>query len=130
MACVGAAPGLSCTDRALGTSGATRRNWQLTAASALGTGMYAATEDVAPSAQPLSGATAMRFVFPFPVGLGSYVILTAAFVALSRAARDQAARGGRESRRQGPRPTGPAPCPGRNSPGVHGPHARVRFVTR
>src|SRR3954447_18588221 len=40
MACVGAALGLRCTVRALGATGRSRRNWLLTAASALGTGIW------------------------------------------------------------------------------------------
>ncbi|CAL9611656.1 MHYT domain-containing protein [Streptomyces sp. enrichment culture] len=85
------------------------------------TGMYAVTVDVAPSAQPLPGATATQFVFPLAVGLGSYLFLTAAFVALSPAARGQA----RYERTRhgpvrypapdhpgdaGPAPAGPAPA--------------------
>ncbi|WP_055567746.1 MHYT domain-containing protein [Streptomyces atriruber] len=40
MACIGAALGLRCTVRALGTSGRSRRNWLITAASAIGTGIW------------------------------------------------------------------------------------------
>ncbi|MFD9904565.1 MHYT domain-containing protein [Streptomyces sp. NPDC059063] len=40
MACVGAALGLQCTVRALGTTGRSRRNWLITAASAIGTGIW------------------------------------------------------------------------------------------
>ncbi|MCF3118404.1 hypothetical protein IPZ68_01590 [Streptomyces arenae] len=40
MACIGAALGLRCTVRALGASGRSRRNWLVTAASALGTGIW------------------------------------------------------------------------------------------
>ena len=40
MACVGAALGLRCTVRALATTGPSRRNWLITAASALGTGIW------------------------------------------------------------------------------------------
>ncbi|EPH44258.1 MHYT domain-containing protein [Streptomyces aurantiacus] len=40
MACVGAALGLQCTVRALGASGRSRRNWLVTAASAIGTGIW------------------------------------------------------------------------------------------
>ncbi|MFD5514538.1 MHYT domain-containing protein [Streptomyces sp. NPDC127066] len=47
------------------------------------TGMTAVSVRVAPSGVPLSGATAMQFIFPLAVGLGSYLFLTAAFVALS-----------------------------------------------
>ncbi|WEH38129.1 hypothetical protein OG233_00585 [Streptomyces sp. NBC_01218] len=52
------------------------------------TGMLAVGVDVAPSAAPLPGATAMQFIFPLTVGLGSYLFLTSAFVALSPTARD------------------------------------------
>lgn len=47
------------------------------------TGMMAVSVKVAPSAAALSGATAMQFIFPLAVGLGSYLFLTSAFVALS-----------------------------------------------
>ncbi|MFJ7264847.1 MHYT domain-containing protein [Streptomyces globosus] len=47
------------------------------------TGMAAVAVRVVPSDRALPGATAMRFVFPLAVGLGSYLFLTAAFVALS-----------------------------------------------
>ncbi len=47
------------------------------------TGMFAVSVSVAPSAAPLPGATAMQFIFPLAVGLGSYLFLTSAFVALS-----------------------------------------------
>ncbi|WP_431963469.1 MHYT domain-containing protein [Actinacidiphila sp. bgisy160] len=40
MACVGAALGLRCTVRALAATGRSRRNWLITAASALGTGIW------------------------------------------------------------------------------------------
>ena len=40
MACMGAALGLRCTVRALGATGRSRRNWLITAASALGTGIW------------------------------------------------------------------------------------------
>ncbi|MDX3093334.1 MHYT domain-containing protein [Streptomyces sp. ME01-24h] len=40
MACAGAALGLRCTVRALGATGRSRRNWLITAASALGTGIW------------------------------------------------------------------------------------------
>src|SRR6478609_5237688 len=40
MAAIGAALGLRCTVRALGSRGRSRRNWLLTAASALGTGIW------------------------------------------------------------------------------------------
>ncbi|MFE3636527.1 MHYT domain-containing protein [Streptomyces cellostaticus] len=47
------------------------------------TGMLAVRVRVAPSGDPLPGATAMQFIFPLAVGLGSYLFLTSAFVALS-----------------------------------------------
>lgn len=40
MACIGAALGLRCTMRALGATGRSRRNWLITAASAIGTGIW------------------------------------------------------------------------------------------
>ncbi|MFD6529441.1 MHYT domain-containing protein [Streptomyces sp. NPDC060184] len=52
------------------------------------TGMLAVGVEVAPSAAPLTGATATQFIFPLTVGLGSYLFLTSAFVALSPTARD------------------------------------------
>jgi NO-binding membrane sensor protein with MHYT domain len=47
------------------------------------TGMFAVSVHVTPSGAALPGATAMQFIFPLAVGLGSYLFLTAAFVALS-----------------------------------------------
>jgi NO-binding membrane sensor protein with MHYT domain len=47
------------------------------------TGMFAVSVRVDPSSQGLPGATAMQFIFPLAVGLGSYLFLTSAFVALS-----------------------------------------------
>ncbi|MGW2933428.1 MHYT domain-containing protein [Streptomyces sp. NPDC001156] len=47
------------------------------------TGMLAVSVHVAPSGAALPGATAMQFIFPLAVGLGSYLFLTSAFVALS-----------------------------------------------
>ncbi|MEV7196519.1 MHYT domain-containing protein [Streptomyces sp. NPDC093510] len=47
------------------------------------TGMLAVSVRVAPSEAALSGATTMQFIFPLAVGLGSYLFLTSAFVALS-----------------------------------------------
>ncbi|MFF7331425.1 MHYT domain-containing protein [Streptomyces sp. NPDC090306] len=47
------------------------------------TGMFAVSVHVTPSGSALPGATAMQFVFPLAVGLGSYLFLTLAFVALS-----------------------------------------------
>ena len=47
------------------------------------TGMFAVEVDVVPSSASLPGAAAMQFIFPLAVGLGSYLFLTSAFVALS-----------------------------------------------
>ncbi|MCX4999687.1 MHYT domain-containing protein [Streptomyces longwoodensis] len=47
------------------------------------TGMFAVSVRVTPSGTTLPGATAMQFIFPLAVGLGSYLFLTSAFVALS-----------------------------------------------
>ncbi|MER7564873.1 MHYT domain-containing protein [Streptomyces sp. NPDC048523] len=47
------------------------------------TGMFAVSVRVSPSGGVLPGATAMQFIFPLAVGLGSYLFLTSAFVALS-----------------------------------------------
>ncbi|MFE9763056.1 MHYT domain-containing protein [Streptomyces sp. NPDC005808] len=47
------------------------------------TGMIAVNVRVSPSGEALPGATAMQFIFPLAVGLGSYLFLTSAFVALS-----------------------------------------------
>ncbi|SCF73508.1 MHYT domain-containing protein [Streptomyces sp. Ncost-T10-10d] len=55
------------------------------------TGMLAVSVHVAPSGKELSGATTMQFIFPLAVGLGSYLFLTSAFVALSPTARERAA---------------------------------------
>ncbi|MCX3288252.1 hypothetical protein OR263_16315 [Streptomyces sp. NEAU-H22] len=55
------------------------------------TGMFAVGVRVAPSGQALPGATAMQFIFPLAVGLGSYLFLTSAFVALSPTAGERAA---------------------------------------
>jgi len=51
------------------------------------TGMAAVRVQVDPGAPPPSGATAMDFIFPLTVGLGSYLFLTAAYVGLSDDAR-------------------------------------------
>ena len=50
-------------------------------------GMAAVRVHVDPGAPPPSGATAMEFVFPLTVGLGSYLFLTAAYVGLSEGGR-------------------------------------------
>ncbi|MFF9869534.1 MHYT domain-containing protein [Streptomyces sp. NPDC013953] len=55
------------------------------------TGMLAVTVDVAPSGGRLPGATPMQFIFPLAVGLGSYLFVTAAFVALSPTTGERAA---------------------------------------
>ncbi|MFJ9743029.1 MHYT domain-containing protein [Streptomyces sp. NPDC101166] len=47
------------------------------------TAMFAVHVRVTPSGEALPGATAMQFIFPLAVGLGSYLFLTSAFVALS-----------------------------------------------
>jgi NO-binding membrane sensor protein with MHYT domain len=47
------------------------------------TGMFAVSVRVTPSNAVLPGATAMQFIFPLAVSLGSYLFLTSAFVALS-----------------------------------------------
>ncbi|MFE4957005.1 MHYT domain-containing protein [Streptomyces sp. NPDC056653] len=55
------------------------------------TGMMAVGVRVTPSDVELPGATTMQFIFPLAVGLGSYLFLTSAFVALSPTARERAA---------------------------------------
>ncbi len=55
------------------------------------TGMTAVAVSVSPSDAALPGATAMQFIFPLAVGLGSYLFITAAFVALSPTADERAA---------------------------------------
>ncbi|MFB6807217.1 MHYT domain-containing protein [Streptomyces sp. NPDC056387] len=55
------------------------------------TGMTAVSVRVVPSDQALHGATAMQFIFPLAVGLGSYLFITSAFVALSPTADERAA---------------------------------------
>ncbi|MFI5973696.1 MHYT domain-containing protein [Streptomyces sp. NPDC051452] len=55
------------------------------------TGMFAVSVRVDPSAAPLPGATAMQFIFPLAVGLGSYLFITSAFVALSPTADEREA---------------------------------------
>ncbi|MEI5100688.1 MHYT domain-containing protein [Streptomyces sp. PmtG] len=54
------------------------------------TGMLAVSVRVTPSGAALSGATTMQFIFPLAVGLGSYLFLTSAFVALSPSAGERA----------------------------------------
>ncbi|MCX4791472.1 MULTISPECIES: MHYT domain-containing protein [unclassified Streptomyces] len=53
------------------------------------TGMLAVSVQVTPSGRELAGATTMQFIFPLAVGLGSYLFLTSAFVALSPTARER-----------------------------------------
>ncbi|MFG2194004.1 MHYT domain-containing protein [Streptomyces sp. NPDC048639] len=55
------------------------------------TGMLAVHVRVTPSGSPLPGVPAMQFIVPLAVGLGSYLFLTSAFVALSPTARERAA---------------------------------------
>ncbi|MZD06414.1 hypothetical protein GTW43_15100 [Streptomyces sp. SID5785] len=55
------------------------------------TGMMAVSVKVTPSTAVLPGATAMQFIFPLAVGLGSYLFLTSAFVALSPTADERQA---------------------------------------
>lgn len=55
------------------------------------TGMLAVRVDVRPSAAVLGGAGATAFLFPLIVGLGSYLFLTSAFVALSPTVRERGA---------------------------------------
>ncbi|WP_338693985.1 MHYT domain-containing protein [Streptomyces sp. Q6] len=55
------------------------------------TGMIAVSVTVTPSPVTLPGATAMQFIFPLAVGLGSYLFLTSAFVALSPTADEREA---------------------------------------
>ncbi|MFD0265715.1 MHYT domain-containing protein [Streptomyces sp. NPDC127106] len=57
------------------------------------TGMMAVAVRVTPSEQALPGATAVQFVFPLAVGLGSYLFLTSAFVALSPTTGERGASG-------------------------------------
>ncbi|MDG5808758.1 MHYT domain-containing protein [Streptomyces ossamyceticus] len=66
------------------------------------TAMWAVRVEVVPSGESLPGATAMQFIFPLAVGLGSYLFLTSAFVALSPTA------GEREASASAQRPVGSA----------------------
>ncbi|MEV8048048.1 MHYT domain-containing protein [Streptomyces griseoluteus] len=54
-------------------------------------GMFAVSVHVDPSGATLPGATAMQFIFPLAVGLGSYLFITSAFVALSPSADERQA---------------------------------------
>jgi NO-binding membrane sensor protein with MHYT domain len=53
------------------------------------TGMAAVRIHLVPSRGALDGASAMEFIFPLAVGLGSFLFLTSAFVALSPTARER-----------------------------------------
>ncbi|MFF9815644.1 MHYT domain-containing protein [Streptomyces sp. NPDC014006] len=55
------------------------------------TAMFAVSVHVTPSDTALPGATAMQFIFPLAVGLGSYLFITSAFVALSPTAGEREA---------------------------------------
>ncbi|WP_225804426.1 MHYT domain-containing protein [Streptomyces sp. NK15101] len=55
------------------------------------TGMLAVRIEVVPSADALPGAMLMQFVFPLAVGLGSYLFITSAFVALTPTASERTA---------------------------------------
>jgi len=55
------------------------------------TGMFAVSVHLSPSSTALHGATVMQFIFPLAVGLGSYLFLTSAFVALSPTADEREA---------------------------------------
>jgi NO-binding membrane sensor protein with MHYT domain len=66
------------------------------------TGMDAVSVRVQPSDTPLHGATLMQFIFPLAVGLGSYLFLTSAFVALSPTAQQRAANASAEGLRHLP----------------------------
>ncbi|MEU9577583.1 MHYT domain-containing protein [Streptomyces chilikensis] len=82
------------------------------------TGMSAVRVWVVPSAEPLAGATATQFVFPLAVGLGSWLFLTSAFVALSPTAGERAAE---DAARLAWRST---PAPGGRPPATEGPPPR------
>ncbi|MGW3622579.1 MHYT domain-containing protein [Streptomyces sp. NPDC000880] len=76
------------------------------------TGMLAVSVRVEPSGAELPGAAAMQFIFPLAVGLGSYLFVTSAFVALSPTARERAAYTSAERpthRLAGPAAAPPAP---------------------
>ena len=66
------------------------------------TGMYAVRITLHPGETPLTGATVMQFIFPLAVGLGSYLFLTSAFVALSPTAGERAAAATAERLRSSP----------------------------
>ncbi|WP_188309250.1 MHYT domain-containing protein [Streptomyces sp. CBMA123] len=58
------------------------------------TGMAAVHVQLEPGRTGLGGVSPMDFVFPLAVGLGSFLFLASAFVALSPAAQDRAGRSG------------------------------------
>ena len=66
------------------------------------TGMFAVSVRVTPSGEALPGATAMQFIFPLAVGLGSYLFLTSAFVALSPTAVEREASASAQQPLQSP----------------------------
>ncbi|WP_055589339.1 MHYT domain-containing protein [Peterkaempfera griseoplana] len=66
------------------------------------TGMAAVHIRMQPGRTALGGATAMEFIFPLAVGLGSFLFLTSAFVALSPTARERAASASAEELRNDP----------------------------
>ncbi|MFG2888653.1 MHYT domain-containing protein [Streptomyces sp. NPDC048248] len=69
------------------------------------TGMAAVRLELTPSRAPLPGATAMEFIFPLAVALGSFLFLTVAFVALSPTARERAESASADSLREAELPT-------------------------
>ncbi|WP_370416420.1 MHYT domain-containing protein [Streptomyces fradiae] len=107
------------------------------------TGMFAVDVTVTPSAAPLPGASVMQFIFPLAVGLGSYLFITSAFVALSPTAGERAAyasagrltepderavdvappgfRSDPDPDTRSPRPTAPGPAYAHPSGPVHSP---------
>ncbi|MGW4202331.1 MHYT domain-containing protein [Streptomyces sp. NPDC004726] len=75
------------------------------------TGMLAVSVRIARTADTaLSGATAMQFIFPLAVGLGSYLFVTAAFVALSPTAQERAVYASVESESESESETDPTPA--------------------
>ena len=87
------------------------------------TGMAAVRVQVNPGGPPPSGATAMDFIFPLTVGLGSYLFLTAAYVGLSDSGRPgQTATGiPAPAERAARRTPVDAPAPGRPAASAHRP---------
>lgn len=83
------------------------------------TGMAAVRVNVAPGAPPPSGASAMDFIFPLTVGLGSYLFLTAAYVGLPDSGRGRGPAAPAPAASLGP-VTGPGPAAPRR-PLVEGP---------